>query len=558
MNRFDVSVYAIRRRAGRPPAVRGPLAGGGPTRSKSFITRRPRRQLPGRTDPRCPDGPGVRSADRPAGRLEPPGTRDRHLVPGGHRLRRDEMADPGRSLPGQPGRIAGHSGHARSPTRPGARDRPDQRELHTALYQHAFNPARPAGPGGSTCWRRSWCWAQQASLPVGCLSEPAVLRSAVEALTLRLDGSRAAANTIIRKRAVLHGALGYAAEAGLLPNNPLDTIGWQVPRSSAALDPWWWRAPPRSAHCWTRLPGPGWSSPPSSAACTTPRFARRKPSPCASLTAHHLPGPGMGMLRLSAATPRTASPHGPTAAPAMSSADSSTGRTGRSGWSQSPRFSPPCSAPTSRPTAAHPTAGCSGEPAAGRSANRSTAVPGTPPVPSPSGPNSPPAGIARRPYDLRHAALSLWLNAVGTPPRSPPGPGTASPSCSPSTATASTAKTNLLNQQIGHVLEPSAGRGPCPSVGKPAVVPTPRDGRGRRPRCVRAFPSRPADGPWTTPTLNGHTPKQQPWPTVVSPESRQILELDTNSGPLPDPAHGWPKDLHQRSAEPLPWGRKSR
>jgi hypothetical protein len=64
-----------------------------------------------------------------------------------------------------------------------------------------------------------------------------VLRTTLEALTLRLDGSRAAANTIIRKRAVLHGALGYAAENGLLADNPLDSFGWQVPRSSAALDP---------------------------------------------------------------------------------------------------------------------------------------------------------------------------------------------------------------------------------------------------------------------------------------------------------------------------------
>jgi hypothetical protein len=32
-------------------------------------------------------------------------------------------------------------------TRPGARNRPDQRELRTVLYQHAFSPARPAGPG---------------------------------------------------------------------------------------------------------------------------------------------------------------------------------------------------------------------------------------------------------------------------------------------------------------------------------------------------------------------------------------------------------------------------
>jgi hypothetical protein len=120
-------------------------------------------------------------------------------------------------------------------TRPGARDRPDQRELRTALYQHAFNPARPADPGSPAA--QVLDWAQQASLPVGCLSEPTVLRTALEALTFRLDGSLAAANTIIRKRAVLHGALSYAVEAGLLPDNPLDNFGWQVPRSAAALDP---------------------------------------------------------------------------------------------------------------------------------------------------------------------------------------------------------------------------------------------------------------------------------------------------------------------------------
>jgi len=47
--------------------------------------------------------------------------------------------------------------------------------------------------------------------------------------------------------------------------------------------------------------------------------------------------------------------------------------------------------------------------------------------------------LARRPYDLRHAALSLWLNASGAPPRSPPGPGTAPASFMRSTSTAPTA-----------------------------------------------------------------------------------------------------------------------
>jgi integrase len=37
--------------------------------------------------------------------------------------------------------------------------------------------------------------------------------------------------------------------------------------------------------------------------------------------------------------------------------------------------------------------------------------------------------LGRRPYDLRHAAVPLWLNSGCPPPRSPAAPGTASPSC---------------------------------------------------------------------------------------------------------------------------------
>ena len=57
------------------------------------------------------------------------------------------------------------------------------------------------------------------------------------------------------------------------------------------------------------------------------------------------------------------------------------------------------------------------------------------------GPELAASGLARRPYDLRHAALSLWLNSGGDPPRSLPGPDTSSRSRSPCTAAASTAMT---------------------------------------------------------------------------------------------------------------------
>jgi hypothetical protein len=100
--------------------------------------------------------------------------------------------------------------------------RPPTAQLRTALYQHAFNPAGTgmADPDAN----RVLAWAQQASLPITRLTDPQILRRALDALTLRLDGNRAAPNTITRKRAVFHNALGYAVEANLLDSNPVDSI----------------------------------------------------------------------------------------------------------------------------------------------------------------------------------------------------------------------------------------------------------------------------------------------------------------------------------------------
>lgn len=233
MNRFDVSVYAIRRRAGRRRSFEVRWRAAGRSRSKSFITSRL--------------ADGYRAELVRAARL---GLEFDPLTgepaawnlpePAAVTWYQEATAYAVMKWPS----LAAHSRASLADalatvtpvlTRPDACDRPDPRGLRTVLYQQAFNPARPAGPGSAAA--QILGWARQASLPVGCLSEPTVLRTALEALTFRLDGSRAAASTIIRKRAVLHGALGYAAEAGLLPDNLLDSIGWQVPQSSAAIDP---------------------------------------------------------------------------------------------------------------------------------------------------------------------------------------------------------------------------------------------------------------------------------------------------------------------------------
>ena len=383
-----------------------------------------------------------------------------------------------------------------------------------ALYQHAFNPACPAAAGSPAA--QILDWAQQASLPVGCLSEPAVLRAALEALTLRLDGTRAAANTITRKRAVLHGALGYAAETGLLADNPLDSFGWQVPQSSAALNPAVVASPVQVD---ALLDAVARNQPELTAFFGCLYYAALRPEEAVALRLADcdLPGSGWGVLRLAAATPRTAA--------AWTSSGTSYEQRGlkhRPDGAVRMVPAPPVLAAMLR---AHVTAygtapdgrlfyGARGGPLSGSVYGRAWQSARTFAL----GPELAASGLARRPYDLRHAALSLWLNAGGDPTQIAARAGN-------SVAVLLTVYTHcihgrdsLLNQQIDHVLEPFSGPGPCPSVEepaactdratmqKPAVTPAarqPRDDCGRRPLCVRDFPARLADGPQITPTA-GH------------------------------------------------------
>ena len=137
-----------------------------------------------------------------------------------------------------------------------------------------------------------------------------MLRTALEALTLRLDGSRAAANTIIRKRAVLHVALGYAAEAGLLPDNPLESIAWHVPQSSAALDPAVVASPDQVS---ALLDAVARTRPEQTAffGCLDDAALRPEEAVALRIADCHLPSSGWGMLRLaSAGLARVSDDHG--------------------------------------------------------------------------------------------------------------------------------------------------------------------------------------------------------------------------------------------------------
>jgi hypothetical protein len=154
VNRFDVSVYAIRRRGGRrrPSEVRWQAAGR--SRSKSFITRKladsyraelVRAARMGLDFDPLTGEPAAWNVPEPA------------IVP----WYQEAAAYATMKWPF----LAAHSRASVAEalatvtpalTRLDARSRPDPRELRTALYQHAFNPTRPAGPGSPAAQILDW------------------------------------------------------------------------------------------------------------------------------------------------------------------------------------------------------------------------------------------------------------------------------------------------------------------------------------------------------------------------------------------------------------------
>ncbi|WP_217207708.1 tyrosine-type recombinase/integrase [Streptomyces sp. AC550_RSS872] len=118
--------------------------------------------------------------------------------------------------------------------------------LRAALYQWAFRAVRdPEGTWVSrhvveeppADIRTALEWIAAHSIKVKALEDPALLRPALEALSLRLDGSKAAENTVRRKRMVLSNLLRYTVEEkGLLTANPLHRVDWTPPESDDEID----------------------------------------------------------------------------------------------------------------------------------------------------------------------------------------------------------------------------------------------------------------------------------------------------------------------------------
>ena len=232
MGSFDVRVFAIRRRPGRTAfEVRWRVAGR--DKSRSFITRALadsyRAELVRAARKGADFDP---ETGEPAAWAAPPAAVSWYQ----HAVAYAEMKWP-YLAPHSRASLADALATVTPLLTPETGRMPSASRLRAALYGHAFNPQQRQSHAPDPATASVLGWLEHASLPVGQLSDPRVIRAALDGLCIRLDGSPAAANTVRRKRAVFHGALGYAVELGLLPANPMGNVRWHAPGPAVALNP---------------------------------------------------------------------------------------------------------------------------------------------------------------------------------------------------------------------------------------------------------------------------------------------------------------------------------
>lgn len=117
------------------------------------------------------------------------------------------------------------------------KSQPSAAVVRQLLYGWSFNARARAAGSPPEHLVRAHRWISSNTVPVTELARPTVLRPALDALTLRMDGRPAAASTVSRKRAILYNTVEYAVELGHLAGNPIGSISWRAPKITEAVNP---------------------------------------------------------------------------------------------------------------------------------------------------------------------------------------------------------------------------------------------------------------------------------------------------------------------------------
>jgi hypothetical protein len=163
------------------------------------------------------------------------------------------------------------------------------------------------------------------------------------------------------------------------------------------------------------------------------------------------------------------------------------------------------------------------------------------------GPQLAATSLACRPYDLRHAALSLWLNATGAPAEVAARAGNSVHVLQDVYAHCTDGREDLISQQIEDALDPDSG---TPHVSQ-CVTASGYTRRWHRPDVVRHMSVNDPSGPGVPtafrPRIAPPSLKTPPSMTVFAAQKASTSAVSGNWDRA-DLAHAWPTGYSRRSA----------
>jgi integrase len=116
------------------------------------------------------------------------------------------------------------------------RGKPDDKLIRSALCRWGFNTVRRDDENCPEDVQATLKWIERHSRSVSSLADAAVLRPLLNSLTVKLDGKPAAPSVVSRRRKVLNTAVEYAVEQKLLTANPIPALKWKAPKPVQVVD----------------------------------------------------------------------------------------------------------------------------------------------------------------------------------------------------------------------------------------------------------------------------------------------------------------------------------
>jgi integrase len=192
------------------------------------------------------------------------------------------------------------------------RGRPATAELRTALATWAFNSrTRSAEVEPPQQMAPTLQWLARNVRDVGDWADPAVARAMLDAIARKGDGTPAAAGTVQRQRGVLVNLAEYAVERGMLDRNPVTALAWKSPKIARAVDRRSVVNPVQARALLAAVQQQQPSGPHLAAFFGAMYFAALRPAEAATLRRSNLllpPGDGWGELLIEFSTPTAGAP----------------------------------------------------------------------------------------------------------------------------------------------------------------------------------------------------------------------------------------------------------